>query len=78
MTRTVYSELTQRILDKCPNVQHVDLWNRQVENMDEQYVLPFPAVFFEFRDMVDNYHTNEYSKISGDLMVYVVVENYEP
>lgn len=35
-----------------PRIKHIDLWNRQVEFLDQELPFPRPAVFFEFGETV--------------------------
>ena len=47
MRKHLYKDLC-RILMDIPGVEHVDLWNQDVEFLDESAAFPRPAVFVEF------------------------------
>jgi hypothetical protein len=52
MTRELFSALTDAIksvqVDGQQLVQHIDLWNQNVEFIDQEQAWPRPAVFIEF------------------------------
>lgn len=47
MRKHLYQDLV-RILNGIPEIEHVDLWNRNVEFIEEDEAFPMPAVFVEF------------------------------
>lgn len=47
MRKHLYLDLV-RILKDVPAIKHVDLWNRNVEFIEEDEAFPMPAVFVEF------------------------------
>lgn len=53
----IYNEMAQRITDKIPEVQWVDLWHEQVSYLEEELPFPTPAVFIGF-------NTNECNDLS--------------
>lgn len=54
MRRLLYESLTERLkqlkdLDGRPLIRHIDLWNEQVEFIEQEEPFDTPAVFIEFR-----------------------------
>lgn len=68
---------TKRVINlKVPEVQHVDLYNENVEYVDEESPWERPAVFIEFGDIEWRPLTG--SKLSqrgeGDVMLHIVTD----
>ena len=47
MRKQLYQDL-HMVLKSIPGIKHVDLWNRNVEFLEEDEAFPMPAVFIEF------------------------------
>ena len=47
MRKEIYESLI-RVLSSIPEIRHIDLWNQNVEFLDEDSAFPMPAVFVEF------------------------------
>ncbi len=45
----LYKEVAQRIQDRIPEIQWVDLWHEQVSYLSEDIPFPTPAAFIAFR-----------------------------
>lgn len=60
MRKHLYQDLV-RILKEIPEIQHVDLWNRNVEFIEEDEAFPMPAVFVELGQI-------DWSPMSGTVL----------
>lgn len=46
--KDLYTAIQDHIYNSIPEVQWIDLWNNQLNNMDKEDPIPFPAAFVEF------------------------------
>lgn len=48
MRKTIYLAVIERLKEKIPEIKYFDLWNQNVEFIEEESVWDRPAVFIEF------------------------------
>lgn len=48
MRRQVFEVVTAQLKEQVPEVAHIDLWNQNVEYLEQESPFPTPAVFIEF------------------------------
>lgn len=48
MRKELYGKIKETLEAEVPEVKHIDLWNQNVEFLDEEEVWARPAVFVEF------------------------------
>ena len=46
--RALYESLQDHIYNVMPEIKWIDLWNNQLNNLDQEDPIPFPAAFIEF------------------------------
>ncbi|MGJ1198855.1 hypothetical protein ACR777_05465 [Sphingobacterium spiritivorum] len=75
--KELYLSIKEYILDKLPVVLHVDLWNEQIMNIEEEVPFLRPAVFIEF-GIVEWTRVNKTQK-SGNvpLRLHLVTDCYD-
>lgn len=73
MRKEIYQALMERLM-AMGDIQYVDLWNQNVEFIDQESAWPRPAVFVEF-DAIEWDRTKERSMdTKGTLRLHVVTD----
>lgn len=75
MVRELYKAIAQQI-SQLEKIRHIDLWNRNVEFLEEDGAFPMPAVFIEF-GQVDWKPLTGYDTVSvgdGTVNIHIVQE----
>ncbi|MBR8726474.1 hypothetical protein [Bacteroides pyogenes] len=49
MRKQLFLAVTQRLKSRVPQLAHFDLWNQNVEFIEQEAVFAMPAVFMEFK-----------------------------
>lgn len=65
--KAIYLAIKLYIQQKFPEISHIDLWNEQISNLDEENPFLCPAIFVEL-GVVDWYLVSKHSK-TGSLPV---------
>ena len=77
MITELYDRLTEELLEvKGGIIRHVDLWNQNVEFIDEEDPWERPAVFVEFGPITWNPYKGPANGVSGDgeLRLHIVTD----
>lgn len=72
--RDIVAHLSQVLQDEVPEVKHVDLWNHNVEFIEQETPWERPAVFVEFGEVVWDGHQNRSLRGHGTLLLHVVTD----
>lgn len=75
MRKEIYQSIVATLLERVPSIQHIDLWNRNVEFIEQEEAWPRPAVFVEFA-AVDWQPTvgRQYYTTKGTVLLHVVTD----
>lgn len=60
MIKTLYAQIADRLAAQIPELQWIDLEQGQLENLDQEYAIPFPAAFVDFDEA-------QWNDIGGDI-----------
>jgi hypothetical protein len=75
MIRTeLYEKLVEVLKKNVPEVKHIDLWNRNVEFIDEEMPWERPAVFVEFGPIEWTPLTMRSLRGTGKVRIHLVVD----
>ncbi len=72
----LYDELSTLIEEKLPEVQHIDLWHEQTENLGEEIPFPTPAVFIELNVVDTSTQGRRAQILNVSVKFHVFVETF--
>lgn len=72
--KELYNALETRIREQVPEVKHIELWNRNVEFVEQDTAWDLPAVFVEFGRIDWRLFTDKSYRGSGRLLLHIVTE----
>lgn len=72
----LYLDLEARVVEKAPEIKHIDLWNNQIDNEEEQ-AFPFPCLFVEFSGISYTEMGSGIQEASLTVRVRVGLESYK-
>ena len=72
--KELYNALEARIREQVPEVKHIELWNRNVEFVEQDTAWDLPAVFVEFGRIEWRLFTDKSYRGSGRLLLHIVTE----
>lgn len=76
--KDVFQSLVTRLQNEVTEIAHFDLYNSQLENLDEEKVIDYPAVFFEIEVAeFENIAKGSQQATDSLIRVYVVDWKYE-
>lgn len=74
MRSELYKALFERITEKVPAVKYVDLWNHNVEFIEQETAWPCPAVFIEFGEIQWQDFIGAGRRGRGTISLHIVTE----
>ncbi|MCR5394183.1 MAG: hypothetical protein K6E86_02150 [Bacteroidales bacterium] len=75
MRQEIYAKIKERLQAEVPELQHIDLWNRNVEFLDQEEAWARPAAFIEFMPITwQPYVSRTVYKGSAKIQIHIVTD----
>lgn len=74
--QNLYTELAEKIKDKIPEVQWIDLWSNQVNFLESEHPFQTPAVFLSFRTMQTKDLGDKLQEVQLQVDFYLFFESF--
>lgn len=68
----IYNEIKTKLETDLTGLKHFDLWNNQIDNLDDETAFNFPALFLEWSELTFTDLSSGIQEIEGIITIYIV------